>query len=735
MDLVNVRLASMTSAMSLVCAFCMASASAQSLDEVVVEARQRPEAAMTVPLSLRVLERPTIEAARIDEISDLAARTPGLVIGDPFGRYNPSPALRGLIQPGLGDEPNVGVFIDGIYVSGRGILNQRYLDLERIEVVRGPQSALYGRNTFGGAVNLVTRAPGDDPEADAIVTVGSEGRLTLQGSVGGPVIEDILSARLIALHDQDDGYFDNRVAGGPDIGAEETRALTGTLHLTPTEALSLTLRGSYIQDDDRQPKSHVVAANCAPDLTTGANRYFCGQVPTEGGDLAANALHHGVERDMVRLSGVLRADLTDDLRLESRTAHMTETTTFGFDGDYTPAVLFDSAQDRDSQDYSQDLRVLGEGEGVLGPWLLGGSYYRFDLTTSRNNIFFVSGQTAPTGLPRTRAKTETWAMYGSADWVFGPAWTLTTELRFLEEDKRFRTTDVDQTGNPLDLSESWDAWLPRAVLRWTMDEDLMVYASVAKGFKAGGFNDMANVFDSERAYDPDENWTYEFGSKATVWGGKAQLTGAVFHVDWSDQQIVAASAAGTNNNFYTANAADSASTGVEFEVRAQPLDGLTVDAGYTYTFARFEDYADPDLVNVQGFAPDGDVSGNRLPRQSAHQANLTAAYEVPLGLTGRWSDLKGALGGDLLYQSSQYSTPANLASTGPDTTVNLRAGLVDRNDDGRGVDITFWVDNVLDDDTAEVAIRWFDPAAGFGRAWLITPKDGRRYGMTLRMGL
>ncbi|MFM2043966.1 MAG: hypothetical protein RLY86_2542, partial [Pseudomonadota bacterium] len=177
------------------------------IEEIVVTARQRGEGAQRTPVTMTVLSADRIEAAQIDGIADIASRSPGLVVSDPFGRFNPAPAIRGLTQPGTGEEPSVGFFIDGVYVSGRSSINLFLDDVARVEVLKGPQNALFGRNTFGGAVSIVTRKPGDTVDGFVEAGLGSKGRREVSAAVSTPLIPGKLAARLSFASDAYDGFY------------------------------------------------------------------------------------------------------------------------------------------------------------------------------------------------------------------------------------------------------------------------------------------------------------------------------------------------------------------------------------------------------------------------------------------------------------------------------------------------------------------------------------------------
>ena len=191
-------------------------------EPVEVTIRKLPEPASQIPAAITVWDAEAIASKGLNQPTTLAQYTPGFSFNDPFGRFNPAPSMRGLIQPGLGDDPSVGFFADGQYVSGRSSINAMNFDLERIEIARGPQNALYGRNSFGGTVNAISALPTSEATAGLSTRYAPDREHEVAGFVSGP-LEPNLTARLAVYGKDKDAWFANRVANGPKIGAETSR--------------------------------------------------------------------------------------------------------------------------------------------------------------------------------------------------------------------------------------------------------------------------------------------------------------------------------------------------------------------------------------------------------------------------------------------------------------------------------------------------------------------------------
>ncbi|MGP1353870.1 MAG: TonB-dependent receptor [Parasphingopyxis sp.] len=694
----------------------------QEFAPIVVTARLREESLQDVPLSITAFDEDAIERAEIADISTLSILTPGLTFNDPFGRLNPTASMRGMSNPGIGEEQMVGFFIDGAYISGRSSLNLVLTDLERIEVTRGPQGALYGRNTFAGAVNFVTRDAPDDFEAGLDLTIGTHDRYEIRGTVGGP-LGDVAALRVGGVYRSWGGFYENDNPGGVDIGDQETIAGNATLSLEPTDRLSLRFRVMASHDEDANPTSFLVPANSE------GGRFYTGELPERSPDgYRYGPDSEGFERDSLRAFGFLNYEISDEFSFDITTSFADEDIFYNYDADLLPVRFWVWEQETDRQDYSIDARVSHEAADGSRSAILGVSYYDFENTLLDNLHLPGFGQTPPN--IESITATQSFSIYGSITQEIGDDIELTGELRYLQEESDFRSDLTDAAGVPLDLDESWDTWLPRFSLSYRFSPDILAYASAARGFKSGGFNSSQNIFADERSFDPESNWTYEVGLKTTLFDGQINANVAAFYVDWTNQQVSSASLAGNTANTYVTNAAETSIRGLEIDIIARLGDGFSLQAGYAFADSEFETFFDPALIALPSYAPDGDVSGNTLPRQSRHQAN--GVFEYQGGAMGDW-DWYGRV--EALYQSSQYSTSANLAETGDQTKVNLRIGLQNER-----YELSAWVRNVFNDRTPAVGIRFVDSTNRFGngffaRAWQITPADGRTAGVTLRLRL
>ncbi len=287
----------------------------ESIEVVLVTARRTEERLLDVPLAISVLTAADIENRAIRNLDDIAAATPGLQFSNLIGEFLPVPVIRGQAPVSIFGENNAAIFVDGAYVAGREGLNFSQLDIERIEVLKGPQTAAYGRNAFSGAINFVTRRPTDELSGKLEVVGGSDDRQQVSGSISGPIAGDTLFARIAVLKDSFDGTYENQVPGGPDIGGYDFETLQASFLWRPSERFDGTL-SFYVSNDqiDSSP-IYAVAANCEDrnfidPAQSSRLQNFCGELPT----IDADSLHVpreaiGEDRDLVRANLNLQWDV------------------------------------------------------------------------------------------------------------------------------------------------------------------------------------------------------------------------------------------------------------------------------------------------------------------------------------------------------------------------------------------------------------------------------------------
>lgn len=686
-------------------------------DEIVVTARRREETLQSVPLSVNAFTAQTIENAGIQNVEDIATLTPGFTFAPLFGGGAALPVIRG--QSTTIGEPNVGFFIDGVYQSSRATMDALLGDdVERIEVVKGPQSALYGRNTFGGAVNIITRPPSNDLQGHLEASYGEFNTLGLRASLSGPIAEDNLYFRVGGTFNSSDGYFTNSLTGG-NLDARETTVLAGTLEARPTNAWTFRLRAAYQNTQDGDDPLRFAANNSFPTPLQGpptpaGNQMFTGEL--QGSEtFAVTPGHNNTELGAYSLTaewqgtGVTFTSITgfNDLALD-----------FAVDGDYTAARANYQTTLTDQYDVSQEFRLASANDSQFS-WLLGAYYYALSSDTHVSNDYgadalSIISTTGAAGFGAWRRligggvsdvheETQSLAFFGQLGYDITDAFSVSLEGRWTTETKSVNSLAVAGLLNPAGPvtaayvnERDFDNFVPRLTLEYTAADNVLLYATAAQAEKVGGFNTNivgGSPTSSERTYEPETAWNYELGAKTSWYDGRLVLNGALFQIDWSDQIV---RAIGSTGALINVNAGATTVRGAELELRARPADGLEINAGVAYTDSQYDDYIF-GILAIIGMSPD--LSGTRLQYVSEWQANTSIQYTAPLSANLDWFTRL-----DVSYQSDQSAVQPASAYVGDATIVNLRTGL-----DFDNVSFRIFANNLTEEDSAVAGVFLPDP--------------------------
>ncbi|MEO1040410.1 MAG: TonB-dependent receptor [Pseudomonadota bacterium] len=737
---------------------------APARDVILVTARKREEDLTDVPLAITAITGAEIEASGIDNIADVALQTPGFSLRQGFGRSgggqgggNVRPAIRGMSS--ILGSPNAAFFVDGVFVSGN-ISSYQLDNLAQVEVVRGPQSALFGRQTFAGAINFITREPTEETQGRISLTTAEHEHYEATGYLSGMLLEDTLFGELSGRWSDFGGDYAN-ADGGPPIGGQETMNLAAKLIWRPSAAWDVTLNVGWSQDRDESFPYAFQGSdqlNCfLPNITgsffgipLSSNRsrgYFCGEIETP--DSFAYNINELRElgywttaRNAWRSSLRIDHEFDNGYELTSITAYNTSTNQNGFDNTLLPSDDPNFSIGGSSvSDVSQQLRILSPQERRIR-WLAGVYYY----LEEDGDGFDASGlfSAAPEKeLYRSGDSVENRAVFAMIEADVTDRLTLSAEARYQEDeitatDLVFGAAGSGVRPDPVnERTASYDAFLPRVTARYAINDDMNLYGSIAQGNKPGGFNSIppaSEFFDQQDfneftaqfdSFDEETVLSYELGVKGVLFGGAAQYSAAVYYLDWQDQQLTqsqpyltasSGGASGTTTPFVV-NAGESEIKGFELEMFGSLGERIDYRFGYAYSDAEIVDFYDEnteeifdtdglpssDPADVDG--PNGQVAGNALPQTPEHMFNASGTFRQPLSDTVEWF-----VRGDYAYESKRWVQVHNLAHTGASHNLNLRTGLETDN-----WTFTIFLNNALDDDTPLVVTRLLD----FNRTLLI----------------
>jgi outer membrane receptor protein involved in Fe transport len=579
------------------------SVSAQSLEEIVVTARKTEEALMSAPVAVTAFTASTIQQKGLTTIDDIARFTPGLSFSQAFGRTTDRPVIRGqsnvLAGVQFGVESGAAYFVDGVYFPGdiQGIdLNS----LERVEVIRGPQSALYGRNTYSGAINFITKQPTEDLEARVRAVAAEFGERDYSFSIGSSFFDDKFGARLFARSYEYDGEYKNTLTGRK-VGDESTKSVGLALNWKPIEDLEILANGFYREDDDGPLALFLQGAaanNCMPGYRSAAyrtvapgsnyNQYYCGRI--RPGTVALNTdplpvrvgtatqvrdgtAFDGVETD--EYFGTLRADWDiagSGWVVTSLSGYRDYENLFGTDSDhsnaftlvpvFTPAPVYPPASEEplfantnrnDIRSVSTELRLASPQDRRLRG--LVGVYY-FDQEDDSSDLTFAHPRGGGTA-DYTETVTDK-AVFGMLSYDITDAVTLSAEVRYMEETKERteycstinyswltqRCSNAAGVANALALGAvryddeaDFDSTTPRITLDWTLNDNVLVYGVFAQGAKPGGLNGTAGQSVGKPAYDQEESDNFEVGTKISGFDNRVRLNVAAYFTQATDVQF------------------------------------------------------------------------------------------------------------------------------------------------------------------------------------------------------
>jgi len=713
-----------------------------ALEEVIVTATKRAESLQDIPVSVNAFNSETIQEAGINNAGDLAIMTPALNINVNQSPFNARMTIRGIgtaqTDPAL--EPSVGLFVDGVFLGRSGLGMSDLTDIERIEVLQGPQGTLYGKNTNAGAISVITKKPNfEEFEGYVEASAGDYGMSRLTASASGP-LTDTLAYRLSGNMHQRDGYYDN--SAGDDLNDADDWNIQGKLQWDPTDSLSVLLSGSHIDRD---------TTCCAADAVQQDpvnNELVAQGYSADKNDPYDYDVQPGVDNSFDMESDLL--SMTIDYAVDwGEITSITAWNDYDYSVDQDPDrsqldVLALRNDDFSGDSFSQELRFTSQaGDNI--DYMLGLFYY--EQTTKRGGdkpflfvgddfIPIAAQQDLPFPLPINllvqpgdnlvvdyKQDTDTIAIFSQATWHIGDIWHLTGGLRWSDEEKEsdlFSQTNstafsneligasfLDSVSTPIDakLDRSSDNvdWMVRAAM--DIGDDSMVYASAATGTKSGGFQSVNGAPD-EREFDDEDTTTYELGVKSTLLDARLRINAAAFYTEIDDFQSQRQLETGLGT--FVSNEAEVEVSGLDFQVEALPLPNLTLSAGLLYMH-KYE-------------ITDGPEDGAELPFTADYSGNLAATLVFPLGDGGIYWRTDYSYMDD---HSTNVAKAADLRDSDFDdrNLVNTKLGW--RNDNWN---VSIWGKNLTDDEYASQTASPF-LITGMDAYFLAPP---RTYGATLR---
>ena len=607
------------------------------LTEIVVTAQRRAESLQRTPVSVTALTGQALEDRQITNVMDIAAQVPNLRIEPVTGTAN---AARIFLR-GVGEDQStpttdsaIGLYVDGVYYARTLGALFDFSDVERIEVLRGPQGTLYGRNTSAGAIKILTRRPSDELRASGDLTIGSFERRQLRAAVSGP-LTDGLKASLAVLKNEREGTSWNR-ARNEHVNRRDVEALRGAFTFDAVDDVDVTLRYDWM-DDKSDPSVPTSILAGMPD-----NLY-----QTDAGEVPYSEFRsRGVSLDAGYLFGAFE--------LRSITAYRDLDLSAVLDNDGRPARIlaldYTSAQNQ----FSQEFTLNGDWQRAKG---LVGVYY-FTEDNSYDALTFVGA----TGTPDIAVQdTQSYAVFAQGTWLATDALSLTAGARYTWDEKDF-SNSYPNTGTLYELKESWSSFTPKLAADYRLTDQMFLFASYAAGYKAGGMNRSAVAITALTPYDQEDVKTYEVGLKTDFFSRRLRANLTYFHNGYEGLQLSTFDP--ETNVSRRFNAAEATTRGVELEVSAAPVAGLQAYLTSGYLDASYDKFFD----RVGGVIVD--VSDRKLKGAPRWQYATGFSYELPT--------MQGSLrfSGEVNHRTRVHNNVANTPSiaTPNITLVNASIG-------------------------------------------------------------
>ncbi|QZP09195.1 TonB-dependent receptor [Caenibius sp. WL] len=597
--------------------------------EIVVTAQHRAESLQKTPISVAALTSDAIEARGITSVTGLQSEVPNLqMTPHPNSATTTRIFIRGVgnIDDQITQDPSVAVYVDGIYVGRSQGLASDIAEIERIEVLRGPQGSLYGRNATGGAINFVSRPPQLGKfEAKQVVSVGNYDYLRTRTRLNIPLGET-LAVELGYVHSEKDGYVKNRGTGVSRFGDQRRDGYRAAVRWMPTPDIDI--RYSYDRSDIGDTPAYLVAMPIYPKMI---------DRPTESSRYVSNLRRNDVRAQGHNLTASFQ--LGDHLELRSLTGYRrlhNESNQNYLTGAVGPFPLFVNSFDDRQKQFSQEFQLLGSALDGQIEYVLGAYYFDESARSANTTITAASVRTDR----RVTAKNRAYAVYGQGTWT--PAGLderlhLTVGARW-SRDKRQATlqdviTQANGAVNVLPAGAGRNAYSnvsPTLIIAYDINPQVNAYAKVSRGYKSGGFNIRASSTQRfNQGFGPESLTAYELGFKSDLFDRRLRLNVALFNANYKDIQINMQTDPNNPTRTDVLNAGKARIYGAEIDLTAMPVDGLTLTASYGYTKAKHK-----KIIGLNGENIADNFVFTNIPRNSL---NLGADYEFAKTSIGNFS--------------------------------------------------------------------------------------------------
>ena len=678
------------------------------IEEVVVTAQKRESNLQDTALAISAFTGESMEYKGINDISGLQSEIPNFHVGREQDGFRL--ALRGIGLQGTSSisDPGVAFYVDGFYIPRPAGGSSIFFDANRVEVLRGPQGTLYGRNATGGVVNVISNEPGSEFEGRAGVSFGARDLIEVRGMVNIP-LNDTVATRFAAVHTQQDGYHKNTsTAPGTEdyYGSDGDTSFRGQLLFEDLNGFDVLLSANYSELDGTgvpyvflerniggPPPTQALVATVGPEdpdplVSNNDNPAFL--------DIESLITFIRIQKSFNKMDAFLQAGYF------SQDTHTIQ----DFDGSEVPISVFEKQQDNEA--YSVEFRLSSNDDNRLR-WLLGAYYFSEETFIFRgvnlNGLARGNFISLPDFLLDEFGNSDTVAGFGSATYDITGTLRLIAGLRYTRDQKDGALINDSNFGLPtrtplpndmFDADESFNRLTWKGGLEWDVLESALAYMNISSGYKAGGFNATSNG----QPYNEETVLAYEGGIKSNPFGGRAQINADVFYYEYDDMQLSTLTTIAGAPGQLVSNAAEATIYGVEFDTKFEITGSLLLSLAYSYINAEFDEYLNTDPRNPG--AGQLDLSGNRLPFVPEHTFSAGLQYEWNLGGMGSVLAAAGTTWHDELFMR-EYNL-RDIDEQGSNTKTDITVSYFPVNS---GLSITAYATNL--ENNAELANVYISP--------------------------
>ena len=636
------------------------------LETLTVTAQKREENVQDVPMSMSVFSDIQLEDAGIKDTLDLTRFIPNVYMQTTT--VENILIIRGISSFDTSIYSPAGFYVDGVSFPLHYMHNAELFEVERAEILRGPQGTLYGRNNESGLINIITKQPDNELRGKVFGEYGNYNSYRFGGNISGPLVRDKLYLGLALQYKDSDGFMENEFDDDDEAADVDHKNARATFRWTPTDRWDISLIGDVMDTDD-----HV-----------GIYRYLTGNFKTD---------RHKINQDADQYSEQKGNGETLRIKYEGDSFNVLSVSglryykhDFESESDFTQSPMAKTVFTYKDKFLSQELRVSSSNNTGLFKWL-GGAYVfkeETDIDYDRIAIPMMGPKHTVTDID-----INGYAAFGQGTYTLFDRLHLTAGLRFDHQDLEGDLEDKT-SNNRYDKKLDYDEVLPKFSIAYDFTDDIMAYTSTCKGYLVGGYNYALSVDEESFYYDAEYTWNYEAGVKS-IWLEKKLIANlAVFYIDIDDKQVFEVDP----NTFATKvkNAARAHSQGVEIEFQARPMQGLDLFAGFGYTEAKFDDWTATQWNSTYTALEQYDYKDKYLPNAPKYTYNLGVQYRHVSGFFGR---------ADLLGIGKFYGNAANTVEEDAYELVNLRLGY-----EGEHFDLSLWCNNVFDKEYETIKYAW-----------------------------